>query len=407
MSTTTDTSSLSSAGANLRGAVILGGLHGSLALGRSLRALDVPVTLITSDNPLPRFSRCFKTSMVWAGAGAPDALDQLEALADSHGLNGQLLIAAGDAEVRLVSEHHDRLARRFVLTLPPWARLAQACDKALAYGLAEHLGIGYPKSYAIADMAEAQAAQLKFPLVLKPTQRLSNNRFTLDKAWRVDDRAAFLAAYAEAASLVGQTNVVVQDLIPGGGEGQLSYAGLWIEGREAAGFTARRTRQYPLQFSYTSTFVEVVDAPDVAEAARRFLSAIGHHGLVEVEFKRDARDGTLKLLDINPRPWSWFGLAEAAGLDLGAMLWFTAQGQPPRPGRARPGVAWMFLVRDMVAAGALMRAGQLSPGAYLQSFGRVRSWATFALSDPLPGVMDVPLTLMRIVTRRLPLKRRL
>ena len=113
------------------------------------------------------------------------------------------------------------------------------------------------------------------------------------------------------------------------GEAQFSYAGLWDHGRPVAGFTARRTRQYPLEFSYTSTFVETVDAPDVQAASERFLGAIGHHGLVEIEYKRDARDGQLKLLDINPRPWSWFSLAAAAGVDFGAAI--------ARGGRQRAG----------------------------------------------------------------------
>src|SRR5690606_17174001 len=111
-------------------------------------------------------------------------------------------------------------------------------------------------------------------------------------------------------------------------------------------------------------------------------------GLVEIEFKRDQRDGVLRLLDVNPRPWSWFGLASAAGIDLGAMIWEIANGRDAGRQKApRIGTSWMYLVRDVVSAVTLVSRGKLGIGSYLRSFGSVRAWATFALSDPLPGLL--------------------
>ena len=111
------------------------------------------------------------------------------------------------------------------------------------------------------------------------------------------------------AAEIGAGNVVVQELIPGGGESQFSYAALWRDGEPVAEFTARRTRQYPVDFGYTSTCVEVVDNQQATDAARKILKSAGHSGSgrggVQI---RDGRDGSLKLLDVNPRPWSWFGL---------------------------------------------------------------------------------------------------
>ena len=53
-----------------------------------------------------------------------------------------------------------------------------------------------------------------------------------------------------------------------------------------------------MDFGRASTFVETIEAPDVEEAARRILRALRFAGIIELEFKRDARDGALKLLDI-------------------------------------------------------------------------------------------------------------
>ncbi|CAM5529441.1 hypothetical protein ATER59S_04141 [Aquamicrobium terrae] len=383
------------------GVVILGGAHGTLALARSLGARKVPVWLVSNDTPLPGWSRHVRARFAWPGPGAAGAVDFLRELADTRGLRGALLVAGGDAEVRMAAQAAEVLAQTYRMTLPPWERLKWVCEKPLLYRRAAELGLRIPLTYEFASLEQAAAADLAFPVVLKPNMGGGGSRFSQAKVVRADDRAAFLSAYADAAGQIGADNVVVQQLIPGGGECQFSYAALWDQGEPVAEFTARRTRQYPVDFGYTSTFVEVAEVPEAMEAARLLLRAIGHHGLVEIEFKRDPRDGLLRVLDVNPRPWSWFGLAAAAGVDLGGMIWDVANGRPACPATAMPGTAWMYLVRDMVAVARLGSKGRRATGGYTRSLGSVRAWAAFAGDDPLPGLMDVPLTAWRVLTRRI------
>jgi predicted ATP-grasp superfamily ATP-dependent carboligase len=311
-----------------------------------------------------------------------------------------MLIPAADPEVRLVAQAHERLSRHFVLMTPGWERLRWACDKALAYQRAQELGLGVPRIYPRALLEDPALKELKFPLVLKPSMRLRENRLTADRGWRVDDRAGFRERYRSACELVGAEQVIAQQLIPGDGQHQLSYAGLWDRGEPVVGLTARRLRQYPVEFGSTSTYVVTDRLPQVSAAAETFLRSIGHHGLVEVEFKHDPRDGILKLLDVNPRPWNWLGLAGAAGIDFGAAIACTASGRPVPEMEARPGVAWIFVARDLVAAA---RSGQLRPPAilgYAATWARVRSFACLSWTDPIPGIVDIPATLGRMLYRR-------
>jgi predicted ATP-grasp superfamily ATP-dependent carboligase len=383
------------------GVVVLGGAHGTLALARSLGSLGVRVHLVSNDTPLPGWSRRVDGTSQWSGPDSGGAVDFLLDLAATHNLRDALLVPGGDAEVRLVSQAAEALSGAFQVALPPWERLKWVCEKPLLYRRAEELGLDVPRTYRFASLDEAAGADIRFPVVLKPNMGGGDNRFSRAKVVRADDRDAFLPAYRDASGQIGLDNVVVQQLIPGGGESQFSYAALWRQGRPLAEFTARRARQYPVDFGYTSTYVETVETPEITAAARRLLTSIGHHGLVEVEFKRDARDGAFKLLDVNPRPWSWFGLAAAAGVDLGAMLWQSANGLPTAAAQARAGAAWMYLARDMASAATLIGRGTLRPADYLRSFGAVRAWATFAGDDPLPGLIDLPLTGWRVLTRRI------
>ncbi len=187
---------------------------------------------------------------------------------------------------------------------------------------------------------------MAFPVVLKPAQRLAWNAFTRAKAWRANTWDEFVARYREAAELVGPDNVVVQELIEGGGETQFSYVALWHRGVPVMDMTARRTRQYPIEFSYTSTFVEVWPNEAVRQASIKLLGASNFEGLVEIEYKFDAREQVHKILDVNPRPWSWIALCDAAGLNFAQAILDIASGKPVQPAAAKTDVAWVHTTRD-------------------------------------------------------------
>jgi predicted ATP-grasp superfamily ATP-dependent carboligase len=384
-----------------RGAIILGGSHGAIALARVLARQKLDVWFLTDSTPLPCFSRAVAHWRSLPNTQDPETIDVLEGLVRKEKLEGYFLIPAADTDVKFAAQAHARLSKHLALLLPDWSSLQWAADKAKTYQRAAELGLAVPEIYPVRSEADAAHMPMRFPVALKPAMRLASNRFTRAKVWRADDRGSFVRLYTEAASLVGPENVVVQELLPGGGECQLSYAGLWWQGRPITSFMARRTRQFPIDFSYTSTFVETIDAEDVREAAEIFLSSIGHHGLCEIEFKRDPRNGVLKILDVNPRPWSWFGLADAAGIDFGAAIVALASGRIPPAMHARRDVAWMFAQRDPVVAFQLGLSGQLDIGDWLVSLTRARAFATFSWRDPLPALVELPLTAWRVLARRL------
>jgi D-aspartate ligase len=385
----------------LAGVVLLGGAHGSLAMARSFGRLGIPVTLITNDHPLPRWSHFVSRQFDWDGPDAPDAAGALLTLAAAYGLQDWLLLPGGDAEVKLVASEQQRLGTTFRLFGSPWDDLNALCDKQLLAQRAAQAGIATPKNFRVRSEAEAAAIDMIFPVVLKPAQRLSWNAFTRAKAWRADTRDEFLTRYREAAALVGADNVVVQELVEGGGETQFSYAALWHRGAPVMEMTARRTRQYPIEFSYTSTFVEICPNEAVRQSSAKLLSACNFEGLVEIEYKFDAREQVHKILDVNPRPWSWIALCDAAGLDFAAAMRDLIGGKPVPPVTVKTNVAWLHTTRDIVAALQLIARDQFDIDVWLAGLKRRLVFSTFALDDPMPALVDIPITFYRVLTRRL------
>ena len=290
----------------------------------------------------------------------------------------------------MIAQNHALLSTHFRVATPSWDTIQWTYDKRLSYQRAAELGIDFPRSYHPKTPDDVARLECRFPVILKPAFRKGADEFTQAKAWKADDRAALIALYEKASALVGSDAVIVQEWIPGTGSAQFSYAGLWDHGRPVASLVARRTRQHPIDFGRSSTFVESIEQPEVEALAGRFLKSLDYTGVAEVEFKYDARERQYKLLDVNGRFWTWCGLGSLAGVDFPYLAWRQAMGLTVEPCRAKPGAAWMHASRDIVAAWQEMSAGSLTFGDYLKSFRKPLAFANFALDDPLPALVEFP-----------------
>jgi predicted ATP-grasp superfamily ATP-dependent carboligase len=324
--------------------------------------------------------------------GEPEAqVAHLLEIAARYQLDQWVLFPTSDESAALLAKFRDPLSRRFRVSTPTWEMLRWAYDKRLTYRLADEQQVDYPSTIYPATEADLEAVGCAFPAILKPATHATINRFTADKAWPVRNRQELLARYREARELIPPDLILVQELIPGGGESQFSYAALCCNGKPVASLTARRTRQYPIDFGYSSSFVETVDVPEIVAPSRRLLAAIQYTGLVEVEYKLDARDGRYKLLDINPRLWTWSALGGRAGIDFPYLLWQMMVGRPVPEQTGRTDVRWVRMSTDVPAAIHEIIRGRLDVGAYLQSLRGPIEFALLAADDPLPGLLDLPL----------------
>jgi predicted ATP-grasp superfamily ATP-dependent carboligase len=312
-------------------------------------------------------------------------------LADEHALDGWALFPTGDETAALVARNASALAERYTLTTPPWEVLRLAYDKRLTHRLAASVDVECPWTVYPRSRADLEALQCPFPIILKPATKETMNRFTAAKAWRVDDREELLARYDEACTLVPADTLMVQELVPGGGDEQLSFAALCVQGRPLASIAARRLRQYPMDFGRASCYVESMAETDIEEPARRILAAMRFTGLIEVEFKRDARTGRCKLLDVNGRVWGWHTLGRRAGVDFPYFLWRLVNGEPVPERRGAGGVRWVRTSTDLPTAMREIFRRRLALRAYLASLRGPVEAAIFAKDDPLPGILEGPL----------------
>ncbi|MFZ0478272.1 MAG: ATP-grasp domain-containing protein [Terriglobales bacterium] len=375
------------------GAVVLGGDYQGLGIVRSLGKQGVPTCVVDDERSIARYSRYAGRAVHFPNLkDERNTVDALLSLGRRLDLEGWLLYPTRDELVAALSRHREELSQVFRVPTPEWESVRWAWDKRNTYELATQLGIPIPATRYPNSLADLQwFDELTPPFAIKPAIKEHFVYATRVKAWCAHSHAELRTLFEKAFDIVGPGEVMVQDVIPGGGSQQYSYCAFFRDGEAVGSMVARRRRQHPLQFGRASTFVETIDQPELVEVSERFLKAIDYYGLVELEYKLDPRDGMFRLLDVNARTWGYHSLGASAGVDFSYMLFADQMGLPVTPAKAKPGVAWMRTTTDIPTVILECLAGSLSPGGYLRSLGMCRTEAVFSMSDPLPGIAELVL----------------
>ena len=180
---------------------------------------------------------------------------------------------------------------------------------------------------------------------------------------------------------------MLQDIVPGGDE-ELYTLGSYLDAqsRPLAQFTGHKLRQHPPRFGHVSMAVSTW-VPELAEAGLRLLHELGYHGVSQVEFKRDPRDGRYRLMEVNARHWMWHSLATACGVNLSLAAYRDAIGEPYISPRQVDGLKWVVSLTDARDAFARWRRGEEKLWPWLRSYRGVRVDGLYSLRDPLPGAL--------------------
>jgi D-aspartate ligase len=378
-------------GATTPGAVVIGGDYQGLGVVRSLGRHGIPAWVVEDEPSIARHSR-YATGSVRVPPLRDDRtiVESLLSLSRTHPVAGFVLYATRDEVVAALSRNREELAEAFRVPTPSWDSIRWTWDKRLTYQMAREIGIPTPVTSVVTTDGALPAETAPFPLVIKPAIKEHFIYATKVKAWRADTPSDLDVHVRRACEVIPADEVMLQELIPGPGSRQFSYCAFFKDGQARAVMTARRLRQRPLDFGRSSTYVETVDVPAIEELSQRFLAAIDYYGLVEIEYKLDERDGSYKLLDVNPRTWGYHSLGAAAGTDFPLLLHDDQTGRAVGHGRsrARAGVSWVRLTTDLPTAFSQIAGRQLEVRAYIRSLASADAEAAFSRDDPLPGLAE-------------------
>ncbi len=374
------------------GALVIGGDYQGLGIVRSLGRHGVPVGVIDDELSIAQYSRYGAFAHKVPSLSDPDKTVQLLLdIGRRRKLNGWVLYPTRDETVAALSHHRDELREIYHVPTPPWETVQWLWDKRNTYALAEKLGIPAPRTWVVRDLSQLAQIEGHFPVALKPAIKEHFIYATGDKAWRADNLSQLEELFKRATQFIPPGEILIQDLIPGGGENQFAYCSFFKNDVAVGSLVTCRRRQHPLEFGRASTFVESVENPIIEEYSQRFLRAINYYGLVELEYKLDSRDGQHRLLDVNGRTWGYHTIGRSAGVDFPYMLFRDQMDTPIVPSRGKTGVRWIRLLTDMPTGVVGILKGKIDWGAYFRSLFEFDEEAVFSWEDPLPGLVEVAL----------------
>jgi len=383
------------------GALVIGGDHPGLAIARSLGKRGIPVYILEDQLSISSYSRYVSRVLRAKDLRDPQkTVDSVLEAGHRHGLRDWVLFPTRDETVMAFSLHRERLSEFFRITTPVWDTTRWAWDKRNTYWMAEHHGIPAPRTRTLQSLEDLPSLYSQLPLAIKPAIKENFFYATGAKAWRADTPEQLRKLFRAAARKIESSEIMIQEIIPGDGDCQVSYCSFFRDGASHSSLVAKRMRQHPKEFGRAATYVETVDLPEVEELGERFLKAIDFYGIAEIEFKRDPRDGRYKILDVNARAWGFHALGPAAGVDFPYLLFADQLGYPVEPRRGRSGVGWLRLLTDFPVSLVEVLRGRMSLGSYIQSLRRTEVESVFCPTDPLPSAIEFAL-LPYFITKKL------
>jgi D-aspartate ligase len=369
-------------------AVLLGGRGPALSVARSLGSLGVPVhVLAAAPAPVARSRFCHR--FVVRGRGEDRQRSWLDWL-EHDGPRGAAVLPCEDDGLELVARHRGRLEALGYLPIAgaDTAMLAML-DKEATYAQARALGVPAPRTVTIhgPEDIDRAVAEVGFPCAIKPLHSHLWQRHLRAKLIPVADEAALRAQLAEIGRL--GLEVLVTELIPGADDQFVSYyTYLDDDGQPLFHFTKRKLRGYPIHFGLW-TYQVVEWHADAAELGLRFFQGAGVRGVLNVEFKRDARDGTLKLIECNHRFTAANEIVALAGVDIARVAYGALVGRPMLPPAPPREGARLLSTWDVAAFLGYRAAGELTTAAWLRSLMRPLHIGMLRWDDPLPFLAAV------------------
>ena len=364
--------------------------HTPLGILRSLGRLGVETHVVHRDQRSPAFYSRYCQGKFVCDIDSCSPEKSVAALLEIGRSIGRrsILLPTTDESTMFVADHAAELERWFMVP-PQDAELVHAfCNKQSMHQLAQQMGLAVPRTVFPQSREEVEdyAVTAKYPVVLKGIYGLIFRKRSGKTMLLVNSAEELLEKY-DRFEEPEEPNLMLQEYIPGSEDASWMFNGYFNRRSECLlGFTGRKVRQCPVYAGVTSLGV-CEDNPKLREASIALLSKLGYSGIVDIDYRFDARDGQYKILDVNPRIGGTFRLfVTDNGMDVVRALYLDMTGQAVNAGKACEGRRWIAEDLDLVSSVRYGRDGALSLESWASSLRGVEESAYFAWDDPLPVV---------------------
>jgi predicted ATP-grasp superfamily ATP-dependent carboligase len=308
-----------------------------------------------------------------------------------------VLFPTGDNIIHGYSLHEDLLRPCMRLTTPSTDIINRISAKDALFRTARENSIPVPETFVPKSLEELRtiSSTIPYPCLIKPVRSNSWHAASVQKKLKrmsggseksilARTPEALIDGYLEIAEV--DPDVIITEAIPGEDNDLLYFAFYRSADGRIWHFSGRKERVTPIHFGSASYVVSIHD-PKLDRISIDFLERLNYQGLGGIEFKRDSRNGQLKLIELNARYGLWDALGRLCGVDTAYIAYLDAIGERlPQPRQARTGVKWISIARDLSALRGYNREGALGLREWAQSLRGEKMWAVFEWDDPMPAI---------------------
>lgn len=317
----------------MEGAILLdGSLKSALSAVRSLGCQGVNVSVGSERRTaIARHSRYANRTFSYPSPykNPEGFVERLKKEGETMG-NKPLVYAFSDATYMLLARHRDALEPFVTLVLPAQESVEKAFDKAETDGLARSLSIPTIATYFPQSKVDLAGIYeyISYPAVVKARHTVSwkSGVGVFGTACFVHRQRRLEEMFERLRTTTGEAPLI-QSFVKGDEYGVELLA---YEGTVLAEVVHRRIRSLKPTGGASvvkETLPDTELTRTMRQNAKTLVESLQWTGPVMVEFKMNADDGSVKLMEINGRFWGSLPLAIAAGVDFPYLFYRLGRGE--------------------------------------------------------------------------------
>ena len=315
-----------------------------------------------------------------------------------------VLFPTSDNSLILVSRHLDELSKYYNAVACDWSITKKIVDKSLTYSFAKSIGVPIPETYEPEDFKDAIriSKEIEFPCLLKPTYTHQFYPQFKNKLFKTYSKNELLKKYLYLTKK-GHRMIIQEEVIGPDENNYMLDTCLNTESKPLAFITSRKIRQNPPHFGVGS-FVKSTWEPLVAKLGFRLLKKLGFYGIANIDFKLDAKDNILKLLEINGRSHTQISLSKKCGQNLPYTLYKDITGNRQQhvdvtKCNFKTNERWVHLMIDILSMLEKRKNKEITLGEWLLSLKGTNTCGIFSIHDPIPFLSELKRIFFTLTSR--------
>jgi predicted ATP-grasp superfamily ATP-dependent carboligase len=290
-----------------------------------------------------------------------------------------VVVPMNDYSAKYLSEYKHELQPKVKFTIPNLAVFKKGYDKNQLMRVCAETNLPHPRSLDISKLKKGQEpADFTFPALIKPNETTGARGFK--KVKNYDEMWQNIGPIVEE---FGPCHL--QEFIPSGGT-QFKVQILIRDGKNTLSTVIEKQRYYPVSGG-SSCFNRTIEAKNLVAICEKALQEIEWNGFADFDLIEDPRDGSIKIMEINPRVPACIKASVVSGVDFPAAIVAQSLGNPIQNYSYTPNkylryfsmdLLWLLSSPQKEKAFRKWAKGLFSSNHYLQD----GEWA-----DPMPFIM--------------------